>query len=68
MRLVLKRSRIPENAGRILCPTLNTIVARKPTVNACRDALHIPWEPSTKAAQIPSTAATIIFAFEITRD
>ena len=57
--LVLKRSRIPENAGRILCPTLNTMVARKPTVNAWRDAPQIPWEPSTELAQIPSAAATM---------
>ena len=42
MSFVLKRKRIPENAGRILCPTLNTIVARKPTVKACRDAPQTP--------------------------
>jgi hypothetical protein len=34
MSLVLSRRRIPENAGSILCPTQNTIVARNPTVKA----------------------------------
>ncbi len=45
--LVLNSRRIPENAGRILWPTLNTIVARKPTVSAWRDAPQMPWERSS---------------------
>jgi hypothetical protein len=39
---VLKSKRISENAGRILGPMLNTMVAKKPTVNAWRDAPQIP--------------------------
>jgi len=42
MSLVLNRSRIPEKAGSTRCPIVNTIVARNPTVKACREAPQIP--------------------------
>ena len=58
MSFVLNSNRIPEKAGNTLCPIANTIVARKPTVYACRDAPQIPCEFSTEAARIPSVPAT----------
>ena len=42
MSLVLNRRRIPEKAGSTRCPIENTIVARNPTVKACREAPQIP--------------------------
>lgn len=58
MSLLLNRRRIPEKAGNIRCPIENTIVARNPTVKACREAPQIPCGFSTAAAQIPSAPAT----------
>ena len=58
MSLVLNRRRIPEKAGNTRCPIANTIVAKKPTVKACRDAPQMPCEFYTEAAQILSAPAT----------
>jgi hypothetical protein len=57
MSLVLHNTRIPQNDGRILCPTENTIAAMNPTVSAGRDAPQIPGAAPARAAQIPSVAA-----------
>ena len=55
--LGLHNTRIPQNDGRILCPTEKTIAAINPTVSACRDAPQIPGASPARDAQIPSAAA-----------
>jgi hypothetical protein len=42
MSFVLNSNRMPENAGKIRWPTANTIIPKKPTVSAWRDAPQIP--------------------------
>jgi hypothetical protein len=56
--LGLHNTRIPQNDGRILCPTENTIAAMDPTVGACRDAPQIPGASPACDAQMVSAAAT----------
>ena len=57
MSLVLN-SVLPAKAGRTRWPIANTIVARKPAVNAWREAPQIPCGLITEAAQILNPAAT----------
>ena len=57
INLGLHNTCIPQNDGKILCPTENIIAAMNPTVNACRDAPQIPGASPARDAQIPSAAA-----------